>query len=185
MQAPLLFSILLLQAGISSDILAQTRPETASPKLSRACESSIESARDKLRKYLNPISKANLDANNSSAIGEYPDSVSMTAWNLSQMYLSTPRGRLYGIELVYFSDHRGKMEGLWSSPSYQHALAKTIINSCPQIGIVEFTPRRTSWGVSAYGATSTGSEVIQLQGIDPCNPGSPRLLQWGLILGDC
>ncbi len=160
-----------------------------SPALDSRCKDSILDAQNQMSDFLLPGNQLDRTRLRSESIDENYDSpVTVRFWDYSSKYKSYPANRRLMVDFVYGGSQAGwpKMESIMKSSNYRSAMAKKILSDCSSIGIVKFSPFRTT-GVHDITILSDDQSTIAPPAlIDPCGErGAIQKLNWGEFYSEC
>lgn len=160
-----------------------------SPALDSRCKESILDAQNRMSDFLLPGNQFDRTRLRSEAIDENYDSpVTVRFWDYSSKYKSYPANRKLMVDLIYGGSQAGwqKMQSIMKSNKYRSAMAVEILSDCSSIGIVKFSPFRTT-GVHDITILSDDQSTIAPPAlIDPCGErGAIQKLNWGEFYSEC
>lgn len=180
-------------------------PRVYGPQFSKKCGDAILAVQNRLSYYLTKDSSMSSRRIYSEERDKnYRLMVTTQFWNVAREYSSIPDKRKLLVDFIYGggieSGHPNSgdngihnMRAIMNSPATQKKLALEIVSSCPEIGIVRYSPHRTTGVLDVYVAKvfQASLTVVEPNFIIPTCGGIPsfgsesHLLSWGEFWGEC
>ncbi len=160
-----------------------------SPALDSRCKDSILDAQNQMSDFLLPGNQLDRTRLRSESIDENYDSpVTVRFWDYSSKFKSYPANRRLMVDFVYGGTQAGwpKTESIMKSSNYRLAMAKKILSDCSNVGIVKFSPFRTTGVHDIVILSEDQSNIAPPALIDPCGErGAIQKLNWGEFYSEC
>jgi hypothetical protein len=181
----------LAQALVMSDQSASLAWDAPvhSLALDSRCKESILDAQNRMSDFLLPGNQFDRTRLRSESIDENYDSpVTVRFWDYSSKYKSYPASRRLMADFIYGGSQADwpKTESIMKSSKYRSAMAVEILSGCSNVGIVKFSPFRTTGVHDIVILSEDQSTIAPPTLIDPCGEsGATQMLNWGEFYGEC